>query len=289
MTNKEVVTPRVDTVVEDIYDLFRQGHTPNEDYLNTFATKVKELVKHSLESAGKPRPSILRMSNIGTPDRKLWYTLKLDQSRNVQNFAPKDLIKFLYGHLVEELLLLFVKCAGHTVSHEQEEVTIAGVPGHRDCKIDGVPIDVKSASKFSFAKFSKGSLKSNDPFGYIAQISAYTQAGGDDKGGFLAINKEDGELALLLIDPIDMINVEDRISSVKDILSKDTPPDKCFPDEPYGASGNMGLNTQCIFCPFKDRCWQDANNGQGLRKFKYAGDKVEYLTKVVRTPSVPEI
>lgn len=278
----------VKTVVEDIYSLFETGHKVSEESLDVFATKCKQLIKHSLESAGTKREPTLRMSNLGVPDRKLYYLLTLKEDSDTQEFQPPDLIKFLYGHIVEELLLLLVKEAGHLVTDEQEEISIDGVLGHRDCKIDNVPIDIKSASKFSFAKFNTGSLVKNDPFGYIAQISGYVQAKGDKEGGFLAINKESGEICLLLIDSMDMINIPKRIQHIREVLSKDVPPEKCYPDEPYGASGNRGLNKNCSMCHFKKRCWADANNGQGLRAFQYSNG-VEYLTQVVKTPSVPEV
>jgi len=285
-----LTTKRLGTLVQDIYSLFEKGHSPTEENLDIFASKCRDLVKHSLESTGKVRDVHIRMSNLGTPDRKLYYTIKAGSSKEtrISEFKPSDLIKFVYGHLVEELLLLLVKEAGHSVTNEQEEISIDGVLGHRDCKIDGVPIDVKSASRFSFQKFSNGSLVTNDPFGYIAQISGYVQADNDKDGGFLAINKESGEIALLLIDPIDMIDIPKRIKTVREFLSKDTPPDKCYPDEPYGASGNRGLNKNCAMCPFKKSCWSDANNGTGLRAFQYS-TYVDYLTTVAKTPSVSEV
>ena len=56
-------------------------------------------------------------------------------------------------------------------------------------------VDVKSASDFSFRKFSHRTLfKGDDPFGYIGQISAYMEALNFEEGAFFAINKNSGEL-----------------------------------------------------------------------------------------------
>ena len=58
-------------------------------------------------------------------------------------------IKFTYGHILEELLLLMTKTAGHKTKMN-EELEIEGVFGHQDCEIDGVVTDCKSASAYSF-------------------------------------------------------------------------------------------------------------------------------------------
>lgn len=154
------------------------------------------------------------MSNIGLPDLKLWYMMNSTETRDFQ-YKGSTLIKFLYGDMLEQLLLLLIREAGHKVSHEQEELELEGIKGHRDCKIDGVPVDIKTASQWGFKKFSEGSLFKDDPFGYIGQLSAYIQAGGDKEGAFLAINKESGEIASLKITPIDTINAKNRIEHIK--------------------------------------------------------------------------
>ena len=62
-------------------------------------------------------------------------------------------IKFLYGHILEELIILFSVLAGHEVTEAQKEVHVEGIKGHQDCKIDGVLVDCKSASLRGFDKF----------------------------------------------------------------------------------------------------------------------------------------
>ena len=39
-------------------------------------------------------------------------------------------------------------------------------------------------------------LSEDDPFGYIAQISAYAEANGVERAAFLAIDKQSGEICL---------------------------------------------------------------------------------------------
>ena len=80
------------------------------------------------------------------------------------------------------------------MTDRQKETTLGGVKGHIDAKVDGVLVDVKSASHFSFKKFKDKSLYSDDPFGYIDQLSSYSTAEEVDRSRFLVMNKTSGEL-----------------------------------------------------------------------------------------------
>ena len=82
------------------------------------------------------------MSSIGKPTRQLWYD-KLIHNSEARPLAPSTRIKFLYGHILEDLLILLSRVAGHTVTEEQKEVEVEGIKGHQDCKIDGVLVDCK--------------------------------------------------------------------------------------------------------------------------------------------------
>ena len=197
-------------------------------------------------------------------------------------------IKFLYGHILEEVLLLLVKLSGHKVEGEQKEVSVDGVVGHMDCIIDGEVVDIKTASGFAFRKFKNGTLREDDPFGYLSQLSGYEEAEQKKNGGFLALNKETGELALYCPDELDKPNIRQRIKTIKDSLTIDSPPDKCYTSVTDGKSGNMKLPTGCVYCRHKNTCHQDANEGKGLRVFKYS-NKLVYFTKVAKEPRVEEI
>jgi hypothetical protein len=106
----------------------------------------------------KPRTSgNLRLSAIGKPDRQLWYDVNTETTE--EKLPPSTRIKFLYGYILEELLLLCASIAGHTVEDQQKEVTVEGVLGHQDAVIDGVLVDCKSASGFSFKKFESNSMQ----------------------------------------------------------------------------------------------------------------------------------
>jgi len=277
------------TLVEDIYEKIEclsQGENMDipQDLIDDFGERMKQALVHWTEP--KKQTKGLRMSNIGRPARQLWY-----ESRNETEPTPLKApthIKFLYGHLLEELLLLFAKIAGHSVSDEQKEVEVDGIKGHIDCKIDGQVVDIKTASNFGFKKFKEGTLYQDDPFGYMYQLSGYETSEGTNEGGFLAINKETGELALYCPGDLTKPNVNGRIDSLKNKLKSDTPPEKCYQPVPEGKKGNMRLPTGCAYCGFKNECWSDANNGRGLRVFKYANG-LKYFTRVTSTPNVQEL
>jgi len=281
----------IDTLVEDIYRLFDLANKPNLS--KTEANKILEQLGKEIKEClfdylyNEPRgKNNLRLSAIGKPDRQLWYDMK--NTNKEKQFTPATRIKFLYGHMLESLLIALTKLAGHTVTEEQKEVKVQGVVGHQDCRIDGVLVDVKSASASSFKKFSHGTLREEDPFGYIAQISAYADAHGDKEAAFFAIDKQNGSLALLKLHDMEMINAKDRIKHLKKIVVQTNKPQRCYPDVPDGVSGNFKLSIGCVYCSYKRECWADANEGKGLRGFKYAKG-IRHLTQVKKLPNVEEV
>jgi len=274
---------KIDTLVEDMYQTISEGKQPSQKDLDLFADNVKEGVLSLFNTRSENNK--LRMSQIGKPDRQVWYQSRDITKEKLPSWAK---IKFTYGHILEELLLLLAKTAGHEVKNEQKELDIEGIKGHQDCEIDGVVTDCKSASAYSFKKFSNRSLLKDDPFGYIAQLSAYTEAQDKNGGAFLAIDKQSGRICLMSVHNMEMINAKDKIVHLKNVVKDDKLPSKCYADIADGASGNRKLDVGCSYCPYKVDCWQDANNGTGLRKFIYANGP-RYLTNVVKTPDVMEV
>ena len=235
----------------------------------------------------KPRErGRLRLSAIGKPARQLWYDKNTKETP--EPLQPHTRIKFLYGHLLEDLLIVLSRIAGHEVTEQQKEVNVNGIKGHQDCMIDGVLVDCKSASGRSFEKFSQKKLYSDDPFGYIAQISAYAEGNGVDEAAFLAIDKQNGNICLTPVHSLEMINAKERIKHLKKMVANNTVPDKCYSDLPDGKSGNYKLAIGCLYCRHKKECWSDINGGSGLRVFQYANGK-RYLTNEAKTPDVPEV
>lgn len=282
---------KLDTLVDDIYkklSVLGEGKSLklSDKVIDDFGESMKEALRNW--STPSPRSSeTLRMSNIGRPNRQLWYDMKTSRGEGEQ-LLPSVFIKFLYGHLLEEVVLLLVRLAKHSVTDEQKNVKVKGIEGHMDCIIDGEVVDIKTASGYAFKKFKDGTLREDDPFGYLAQLAGYEEGNGTSNGGFLALNKESGELALYLPEELDKPNITTKINTVKKSLLKKAPPDLCYQSVPEGLSGNMKLPRGCIFCRHKLECHKDSNNGKGLRVFQYAKG-LTYLTKVGKKPNVKEI
>ena len=283
---------KLSNLVPDIYkilDSLTEGKELkiSEEMYEEFGKDMADALRHWSTPQDRTQKEMLRMSNIGKPERRLWFDAHT-QSDTTEKLEPNVQIKFLYGHILEDLLILLSRVAGHTVTEEQKEVEVEGIKGHQDCKIDGVLVDCKSASGFAFKKFANNRLADDDPFGYIAQISAYSEGNGVNEAYFLAIDKQHGNIALTRVHDMEMINAKERVQYLKGALDSKTIPDRCYSDIPEGVSGNRKLAIGCVFCPHKRECWSDANNGQGLRVFKYAKGK-RFLTQVNRTPDVEEV
>ena len=275
---------KINTVVKDVNKIFSQIGAGKpvelpEEKVDILLSNLKEAL--SQWSTPREKSVGLRMSNVGRPNRQLWYDIK--SNKDQEELSPAVIFRFLYGHVVEELLLFFVDLAGHKVEHQQAEVNVLGLKGHVDCLIDDVVIDIKSASDFSFRKFKDGKLSQDDPFGYLAQLAAYEHGFGKSGGGFLVANKSSGEICLYRPDELEVPNIESRLETVRAELKEDVPPrERCYPIIAKGKSGNMGLHNSCKWCRHKFQCNPD------LRVFKYS-NTLEYLTKVEVLPGVEEI
>ena len=279
-------------VVADIYALMESKDAdPSVDVeaeIEKFGEGVKALMRTEFGRKKREDNRRLRLSNIGRTDKYLWNHFNGTEGEELQ---PHTYIKFMYGHLIEEMLLFLTRMAGHSVTDEQKVCNVEGIVGHMDCKIDGVVTDVKSASSFGFKKFKDGTLAYDDPFGYIDQIKAYAHSEGQTEFGWLAMDKANGHLTYLKYDLTDTEapvyevlkgDIVDRVKHVKKLVEQPEPAEWCYQPIPDGKSGNSKLSTGCSYCQFKDHCYPN------LRVFAYSyGPK--YLVDVVKEPKVQEV
>ena len=274
----------IHTLIPDIHKLLADGKEGiGERNLQEFFQALREDIREFLSPEERSNAGRIRMSSIGKHNRKLWYEFNDKRKRTI---LSQDKLKFFFGNIVESFLLFLAQEAGHKVTDRQKEVVLEGIKGHIDAKIDGVVVDVKSASNFGFKKFKERKLHLDDPFGYVGQLSGYVQAEGGDSGCFLAFNKNNADMVLVELD-LEMIDAKKRIVELKKLLKSKTVPEKCYPDQLEGKHGNRSLNKNCTFCDYKYECWEDANNGEGLRVFKYYNGPV-YFTHVEKEPRVEE-
>jgi hypothetical protein len=277
----------IDTLVEDIYSLFKQKNAVDYFKALSMADDVLDIVIRRLQA--EDREQTLRMSNLGRPDRQVWYDINGEEGQK-EDLPPQASLKFLFGDLWEQVLLFLCEQAGHIVTHRQAEVEVQGIKGHPDAIIDGVVVDIKSCSSYAFKKFQNDTLRDDDAFGYIAQLAGYVHALTPGKGGaFLAVDKTTGEICLLKVsaEELQQYDIEAAATHKKEMI-KGPIPERCHEAVPDGKSGNLKLPVGCSYCGHKFKCWEDANDGKGIRTFIYSTGP-RFLVQVDREPDVYEV
>lgn len=284
----------IKTLVKDIYDVVERKGGWDAVVSEAFRNEVSDAVDTRLvpHTGGEEPRRTLRLSALGTPcARKLWLQVNgpLGNPAAIETISPAARLKFLYGDILEALLINLARAAGHRVEGCQDELYVNGVKGHRDCVIDGITVDVKSASTFSFKKFETGGLRDDDPFGYISQLSSYVYAGRSHEveshptlGAFLVIDKTLGHICLDMYDfGAEIERKEQEVEAIKTMVADPTPPGT-LEDEPHQKSGNRKLKTICSYCDFKRDCFPD------MRTFLSSRGPL-FLTHVEREPKMEEV
>jgi hypothetical protein len=256
---------KLDTLVEDIYSVVEDSGGWSKIIHSDYMDKVEKVMSSRLGSSdsSKERKPTLRMSNIGKDcQRQLWYDLNPLDSDLVATFPSHLKIRFLMGDMTEELLLSLAEAAGHTVTGRQDTMTAFGITGHRDAVIDGVNVDVKSTSASNFNKFKDDKLISDDPHGYMRQLSSYVYASKDDPlvtdkegGAFLAMNINTGELVLDYHNfTHELKEMELVYNNTKAMVKQKEPPPRPYELKEQGKTGGLALPKPCYFCQHKYRC-----------------------------------
>ena len=275
----------------DIYKLLRTKKVPedvNVDFIiEQFGEEVKAALREAATGEEQDRKGRLRLSSIGRPDRLIWNDYHGERKEAIDG---PTYVKFLYGHIVEAMVLALTQLSGHTVTDQQKICEVEGIKGHTDGKIDGVIMDVKSASSYGFRKFETGTLHKDDPFGYVAQLRAYAHSEGAREFGWLAMEKNNGRLCWLGydLDKLDPeldetinLDIEQRCRDVKKLVAGPSP-EPCYEPVPEGKSGNMKLQRGCSWCEYREHCWPDA-------KGYYYSNGIQWLTVVEKEPRVPPV
>ena len=215
---------------------------------------------------------------------KLWRIVNTPEE--AEALDAQVLGTFFYGDILEILCLALAKAAGHKVEGLQEKLKIGSIEGSGDCIIDGMVVDVKSASSFGFQKFEKNNLKEDDPFAYISQLSSYLYGYRKDprvteknRAAFLVVKKDRFKLCLDVYDLSDEVTFKlAEITRVTEVTKRPKVPENRIPAVPDGKSGNYKLSTACSYCQFKKKaCWPN------MRTFIYSNGP-RFLTAVKRVP-----
>lgn len=272
---------------EDIYSVLEGKSLFDPSVVDRFGDTLKDILGKRLKRQEDQAPT-LRMSSIGKPLRQLWYELNGVPGEAIEG---KTLVKFAYGDLCEALIIALAEAAGHGVSSFQEEVELDGVPGHIDLVLDGVLVDVKSCSSYTFNKFKTGTLFESDPFGYVGQLAGYAEAM-KLPAAWVAFDKVSGEICVLHLtqEQIHVFNARNRIAEIREAVSRPDEPERCYPAQPVSKtdkSGNLVLGVGCSYCSRKSHCWRDSNAGAGLKTYVYStGPK--FFVHVEKEPRVQQ-
>jgi hypothetical protein len=282
----------IDTLLRDIAEVLKDGgRTALLDPANyiKFSTNMGKLAINQVVSETYPRPhkNVVRASELGTKCLRQHY-YKVNEPDKAEQLPGNVRFKFMYGNLIEEMVLLLAREAGHTVEHEQEVVTYTTsegteIVGHIDAQIDGVVVDVKSASPYGFEKMLN-KTDWDDTFGYKPQLSFYHLYFPHlivDDPRFLLVDKVSGRLGygyMETIPGIDLSNMADNLSSAAHVDPSEAEM-ALRRQSVKGHSRGTTLPTVCSYCAFKRHCWRDANDGAGLRAFSYSTGPV-FFTEI---------
>lgn len=259
--------------IQEFLDKAGQGEVELPDHLiQEFKDSCETAIKKQFS---KREGAKLRMSGIGRPVCQQILSMQDCPKESSYN----DIMRFLFGDLIEAVAMLVIKAAGIKVVGEQKPCSIVldkeNIKGTLDVILDEDGTekvwDIKSASPFSFdQKFKNGydKIKEDDPFGYIVQGHLYGEANNMPFGGWIVINKSTGEWAV--VDAPEDISERKRVlqqadSIVKVVKKADFKKAKLKDSwETYKKDGeivrtkNRLMPKLCSFCEYKKHCWEDA-------------------------------
>jgi hypothetical protein len=238
--------------------------TLSDEIVDQFAEDCKTAIRRQFD---KRRGYSVRMSGLGRPVCQQ----KMERDGYEEEKSYNDILRFLFGDVVEAIVMAVMRGAGVNIVDTQTKVTTKigdrDIDGTLDVAITdehgGTKVwDIKSASDYSFTnKFSKGyrAIESDDPFGYIMQGHLYAEGYQAPFGGWIAVNKSSGEIAIVEADYVEEEHVAE-LDKAKQILKKlEGPVHKKPPYDSIEEKGtrNRLLPKPCTFCGFKKHCWKN--------------------------------
>ena len=222
----------------------------------------------------------IRMSGLGRP----LCQQVLEKHGIKEEMDYNALFRFFFGDLTEAALMLIMREAGVDIVDFQKavELTIDGVlvKGTLDVIIrdelgQEKVWDVKTASDWAYKYKFTGmggydKLKEDDPFGYVMQGFLYAESVGLPFGGWIVVNKSDGQVAMVEVpdwsedDKAEYL--EDAKKRVRFLSNPEVKPFKPYKPESEtykrdGAiidTGNKLLPRECNLCGYRYHCWPNA-------------------------------
>tara|TARA_R110002051_G_scaffold407_6_gene1815 strand:- start:9131 stop:9976 length:846 start_codon:yes stop_codon:yes gene_type:complete len=269
-----------------LLDSLEGDSSMDEDVVERFGERCKDALRKQFN--GKKREFTLRMSAIGRP---LCQQQMEKEGAKPEPLKPSLKLKFTYGDMIEALVMAVMEAAKVNIESFQEGVShttgSTTIKGTLDVIIDGKVYDIKSASQHAFKnKFSRSDgfakIAEDDAFGYIAQGYLYSSAKDLPFGGWIAYNKETGDIAVCKAPASDAYKRSAIGKANKNIkaLVDDVPFKRQFEKvkEKFRnkITGNYTIALNCRYCNFKTSCWGNEivfrKNPRGASSKWYVGE-----------------
>ena len=269
-----------------LLDSLEGDSSMDEDIVERFGERCKDALRKQFNN--KKREFTLRMSAIGRP---LCQQQMEKEGAKPEPLKPSLKLKFTYGDMIEALIMAVMEAAKVNIEGFQEEVShttgSTTIKGTLDVIIDGKVYDIKSASQHAFKnKFSRSDgfakIAEDDAFGYIAQGYLYSSAKDLPFGGWIAYNKETGDIAVCKAPASDAYKRSAISKANKNIkaLVDDVPFKRQFEKvkEKFRnkITGNYTIALNCRYCNFKTSCWGNQivfrKNPRGASSKWYVGE-----------------
>ena len=151
-----------------------------EELYEEFGKVCADSLRRQMRPQVTPSRGTVRMSNLGRPDRILYYEVNHPEEK--EKLESHARIRFAYGDMIEALVLFLMEASGNVIDRKQQRISITvgdgseqnvstTIKGSCDGSSRGTVFDIKSASSYAFnTKFKEGGLESDDPFGYRFQL-----------------------------------------------------------------------------------------------------------------------
>lgn len=261
-------------IKEKIYELLQLNEDLPipEDIFKEFSESVVYGLQRQVFSERQERGT-LRLSQIGRCVRQQWYMVK---KYPTEPLNPRAKMTFLFGDIVEAVVVALAKASGVNLHSEQKEVDFNGVKGHIDGLItvngEDCLFECKSMSDAGFKTLERNGLE--DDFGYLSQVNSYLHCLGLNRAFLVAVNKNTGHITEVEVKKSDKLvkEIEKNITTLRECIQNDTLPDRKYKpvEEIYRnkPTGRMILPVQCAYCGYKDYCWnnlqQDFKNNRPI-------------------------
>jgi hypothetical protein len=266
------------SIRQKIYDYLENKQSTYDEVLAGLAAEAMKyaVVRQLMEDQKGPTKGYSRCSLSGPCARKV--ALKyLGAEPNGKEIDARAKITFLNGDLLEVVVVMLMRLSGIQVENTildgegQTKVEFRVnnnilVPGSGDGYLpvqEGLDepylLEVKTASDYGFKyKFAKGIIDD----GYLLQHNVYLDAYGLDKGVFVAVAKNTGEIAEIFTekDP-EFVKWAKFNHHAARYASLDDLPPRYHDGDGYGIKENKKGQTTvaplCTYCEFMHKCWPD--------------------------------